>query len=98
MSDITAQELKTKLNRGELVALIDVREPHEHEEFNIGGENLPLGEIMDWSENLQIAADREIVVYCRSGNRSAMAKSFLSSKGFTAVRNLIGGVIAWQKM
>jgi rhodanese-related sulfurtransferase len=78
--------------------MIDVREPYEHDEFSLGGQNLPLGEIMQWSSTLDCPADSEIVVYCRSGNRSAMAQSFLHSLGFTAVRNLIGGVVAWQKM
>jgi rhodanese-related sulfurtransferase len=94
---IEVQELKKRLDQGERVALIDVREPYEHEEFNIGGENLPLGEIMSWSESLQVPRDTEIVVYCRSGNRSEMAQSFLASRGFTAVRNLTGGIIAWKK-
>lgn len=98
MTDITPQELKSRIENQEQVVLIDVREPHEHDEFNLGGQNLPLGEIMDWSELLQLPIDAEIVVYCRSGNRSAMAKSLLTSKGYTAIRNLTGGVIAWQKM
>lgn len=98
MTNITPQELRARIETRENVVLIDVREPHEHEEFNLGGQNLPLGEIMDWSESLQVPKDSEIVVYCRSGNRSAMAQSLLTSKGFTAVRNLTGGVVAWQKM
>ncbi|HLF63432.1 MAG TPA: rhodanese-like domain-containing protein [Saprospiraceae bacterium] len=98
MQDITVHELKERKDRNEHFMLIDVREPFEHEEFDIGGENLPLGEIMSWSEELQVSPDAEIIVYCRSGNRSAMAKSFLTSKGFTSIRNLIGGVVAWQKM
>lgn len=98
MTDITPQELKSRIENQEQIVLIDVREPHEHEEFNIGGQNLPLGEIMNWSESLQISHDTEIVMYCRSGNRSAMAASFLASKGFSAVRNLTGGIVAWQKL
>jgi rhodanese-related sulfurtransferase len=85
------------MEAGESPNLIDVREPHEHEEFNIGGTNLPLGDIMEWSESLEMPQDQEIIVYCRSGNRSAMAKSVLTSKGFTAVRTLTGGVLAWQE-
>jgi rhodanese-related sulfurtransferase len=53
---------------------------------------------MSWSESLQVPRDTEIVVYCRSGNRSEMAQSFLASRGFTAVRNLTGGIIAWKKL
>lgn len=98
MTDISVQELKDRVVTGEEIILIDVREPYEHDEFNIGGENLPLGEIMEWSEKLQMSAATEIVLYCRSGNRSGMAKSFLISKGYSSVRNLIGGILAWQKM
>lgn len=98
MSDITALELKVRMDTGERITLIDVREPHEHEEFNIGGQNLPLGDIMDWSEHLQVDQQTEIILYCRSGNRSAMARSFLISKGFAAVSHLAGGIVAWQKL
>lgn len=98
MQEITASELRTRLINGDTIILIDVREPHEHEEFNIGGDNHPLGDIMNWSEEISISVDSEIVLYCRSGNRSAMAQSFLMSKGFNAVRNLAGGIIAWKKL
>lgn len=98
MSDITVQELKERIDKGEPITLIDVREPYEHDEFNIGGQNLPLAEIMEWSDELNLSADAEIVLYCRSGNRSAMAKSVLTSKGYTAARNLLGGVVAWKEI
>jgi rhodanese-related sulfurtransferase len=97
MKEITASELRTRLTNGETIILIDVREPHEHEEFNLGGDNHPLGDIMKWSEELAFPIDSEIVLYCRSGNRSAMAQSFLVSKGFNGVHNLTGGIIAWKK-
>ena len=98
MEDITVQELKARLDNGEPIHLIDVREGYEHDEFNIGGQNLPLGEIMNWSEELDMPLDEEIVVYCRSGNRSGMAKSVLQMKGYHAVRNLAGGIMAWQEI
>jgi len=97
VEDITATELKQRLANRDQPYLIDVRDDYEHEEFNIGGTNLPLGDIMEWAEQLDMPKDREIVVYCRSGNRSLMAKSVLSTRGFTAVRNLTGGVVAWQE-
>jgi rhodanese-related sulfurtransferase len=97
MQDITASELKQRIEAGESPHLIDVRDGYEHEEFNIGGTNLPLGDIMQWSEVLDLPQDQEIVVYCRSGNRSGMAKSVLMTKGYSAVRNLTGGVLAWQE-
>ena len=98
MEDITVSELKSRMEAGEDIKLIDVREPYEHAEFNIGGRNLPLGRIVEWSQQLDLPAETEIVLYCRSGNRSMMAKGFLASKGFKGVRNLTGGVIAWSKM
>jgi rhodanese-related sulfurtransferase len=97
MQDITASELKQRIEAGESLHLIDVRDGYEHEEFNIGGTNLPLGDIMQWSEELDLPQDQEIVVSCRSGNRSGMAKSVLMTKGYSAVRNLTGGVLAWQE-
>lgn len=97
MKDITVQELKERMSHGDAPYMIDVRESYEHDEFNIGGENLPLGDIMEWSDQLDKSHDEEIVVYCRSGNRSAMACSVLQAKGFSAVRNLLGGVVAWQE-
>ena len=90
MNDITVEELKARMEEGDVPILIDVREPVEHEQFDIGGENLPLGDIVNWSERLICPPETEIVVYCRSGNRSAMAKSYLTSRGFTGVRNLLG--------
>ena len=98
MEDITVTELKSRMDAGEDVTLIDVREPSEHAQFNIGGRNLPLGGIVDWSQHLELPVETEIVLYCRSGNRSMMAKGFLAAKGFTGVRNLTGGMIAWSKM
>jgi rhodanese-related sulfurtransferase len=97
MQDITASELKQRIEAGDSPHLIDVRDGYEYEEFNIGGTNLPLGDIMQWSEELDLPQDQEIVVYCRSGNRSGMAKSVLMTKGYSAVRNLTGGVLAWQE-
>ncbi len=95
--DITVQELKKKLDNAEAFIFIDVREAHEHEEFNIGGDLIPLGQVMDSIPGLDEHKGDEIVVYCRSGNRSAMAQSLLESAGFSNVRNLTGGVVAWQE-
>ncbi|SRR5690606_10765481 len=95
--DITATELKKKLDAEEKFILIDVREAYEHQEFNIGGDLVSLGHLMDSIPALEEFKNDEIVVYCRSGNRSAMAQSILESAGFTKVRNLTGGVLAWQE-
>lgn len=98
MDDITVKELKQRREQGEEVMLIDVRDPYEHEEFNIGGENLPVGRIHEWMPDLSSEKDTEIVLYCQTGNRSGMAKQFLSSSGFTSTRNLLGGIVAWKEL
>jgi len=95
--DITTEELKERFDKGELVHLIDVREEHEYEEANLGGILIPLGTLPDRIEELEAWKDEEIVVHCRSGSRSANAKAFLTSKGFTNVRNLLGGILAFNQ-
>ena len=95
--DITAQELKQKLDNGDEFVLIDVREKHEHDEFNVGGQLIPLGNVMGAIPQLQNQKDAEVVVYCRSGGRSGMAQQILQGAGFSNVRNLIGGMLTWQE-
>ncbi|TDW96009.1 rhodanese-like domain-containing protein [Dinghuibacter silviterrae] len=97
MNTITAEALKSRLDKGETLHLVDVREPFEHEEFNIGGILHPLGRIrsMDVDE-LEPLKDEEVIVYCRSGNRSGQAAMFLEQMGFANVINLEGGMLAWQ--
>ncbi len=95
--DIDVTELKSKLDAGEDFLLIDVREPHEHQEFNVGGQLIPLGNIPASVEELYPHKDKEIVLYCRSGNRSGQAKMFLQQFGFTNLRNLEGGMLSWQE-
>ncbi|MBL7785060.1 MAG: rhodanese-like domain-containing protein [Chitinophagales bacterium] len=96
MLDITSEELKKRLDAGEDLIVIDVREPYEYEAFNIGVENIPLGQINLAIEQLGNYRNREIVVLCRSGMRSGQAKMFLLGNGFSNVRNLIGGMLDWQ--
>lgn len=95
--DVTAQELRQKLASGEKIVLIDVREPWENEAFNIGGQLMPIGALMNTFWELEDHKDDEIVVYCRSGARSGMAQALLQAQGFSKVRNLIGGMLAWQE-
>ncbi len=95
--NISVTELKAKLDAKEDFILIDVREPHEHAEFNVGGQLIPVGEIPHALEQLTEHKDDEIVLYCRSGNRSGMAQQFLHQYGFTKVLNLTGGMLAWQE-
>ena len=94
--DITVQQLKEKLDNKEAFLLIDVREDYEHEEFNVGGQLIPLGEVMHAVDDLEEKKDEEVVVYCRSGGRSGMAQEILEQHGFSNVRNLEGGMIAWK--
>jgi rhodanese-related sulfurtransferase len=96
MQDITVEELKSRRDNGENILLIDVREPHEYEEFNLGGTLIPLGTLPSRVEELEEWKDQEVVVHCRSGSRSANAKAYLGSLGFTKVRNLIGGAMEWH--
>ena len=95
--DITVQELRKKMEAGESFVLIDVREPWENEEFNVGGQLIPIGSLMNRFHELDDHKNDEIVVYCRSGNRSGMAQALLSAQGYANVRNLTGGMIAWQE-
>ncbi len=96
MEDIYVQELKQRMDQGADLIIIDVREPWEYEEFNIGAENVPLGQLpvamMEW----EAWKDREIIVHCKAGGRSAMAKALLTQQGFSSVRNLLGGMMEWQ--
>ena len=96
MQDITVEELKKRLDSGENPVIIDVREPYEYEEYNIGAKLIPLGSLPNAIEDLEELKDQEIIVHCRSGARSASAKAFLESHGFKSVRNLLGGMLEWQ--
>ena len=96
--DITVQELKEKLDRGDRFVFIDVREAHEYEEFNLGAQLIPLGSIMAAIPDLEEHRSDEIVVHCRSGQRSGMAQQLLQASGFMNVRNLTGGVLAWKEV
>lgn len=98
MQRITVQELNEKINSGEQLHLIDVREPAENAEFNIGGTLKPLGSIMNLDiDDLDGLKNEEVILYCRTGNRSAQAGMMLESAGFTNVKNLVGGIVAWQQ-
>ena len=95
--DITVEELKERKDKGEKINLIDVREPYEFDEFNLGGELIPLGTLPTSLGQLENLKNEEVIVHCKSGGRSGTAKQFLSQHGFTNVRNLLGGVVEWQK-
>lgn len=98
MQNITAEEVKERMDKGEKLNLVDVREPHEHAEFNIGGVLVPLGKIQNMEvDELENLKDQELIVYCRSGNRSGQAAMILDTMGFTNTKNLSGGMLKWQE-
>src|SRR5689334_23006165 len=98
MQTITVDELKQRLDAGEQLHIVDVREPYEHEEFNIGGILYPLGQIQTMQvDELEQFKDEEVIVYCRSGNRSGQACMILDTLGFANTKNLTGGMLAWQQ-
>ncbi|MBC7425171.1 MAG: rhodanese-like domain-containing protein [Bacteroidia bacterium] len=98
MTDINVQELQERLKAGEKINLIDVREPWEYEEFNLGGQLIPLGDLQGKIDDLEEMKDQEVIIHCRSGARSSAAKQFMVQNGFTNVRNLLGGVVAYQAL
>jgi len=98
MENITVEQLKARMDAGEKLNIVDVREPHENAEFNIGGILLPLGHIQTMQiDEIEDLKDQEIIFYCRSGNRSGQACLFLDAMGFKKTKNLAGGMLAWQE-
>ena len=98
MITITAEELRSRQDAGETLHLVDVREPHENTEFNIGGVLLPLGKIQAMQvEDIEDWKNEELICYCRSGQRSMQACLMLETFGFTDVKNLTGGMVAWKE-
>jgi sulfur-carrier protein adenylyltransferase/sulfurtransferase len=92
-SEMQVEELKQRLDRGDDLFVLDVREPHEYQICNIGGHLIPLGDLPRRVNELDTS--KEIVAHCRSGVRSAKAVNFLRQAGFKKVHNLAGGILAW---
>jgi len=98
MENITAEEVKKRMDAGENLHLVDVREPAENAEFNIGGKLIPLGKIKTMDvEELEDLKNEEVICYCRSGARSGQACMILESMGFQNTKNLAGGMLNWQE-
>ena len=98
MKTITVADLKSKIDAGENLNLVDVREPHEHAAFNIGGLLLPLGLVQALQvDEIEHLKEETVYVYCRSGNRSGQACLMLEPFGFKDVINVTGGMLAWQE-
>ena len=98
MQEITPTELKARLAAGDPIHVLDVREPEEYTEDNIGAKLLPLGHVMsmqtddidDWKED-------PVAIMCRSGRRSMQAGMMLETMGFQNVMNVTGGILAWRE-
>lgn len=96
MKEITPKALKEKLDAGETIQIIDIREYHEVESGNIGGLHIPMAEVMDQCE--KIRRDCPVVLHCRSGSRaSAMIFALETQQGFENLYNLQGGIEAWKR-
>jgi adenylyltransferase/sulfurtransferase len=92
--EITPRDLKARLDKGDDLYILDVREPHEYKICNLNGHLIPLGDLPARVSELDSA--REIVAHCRSGVRSGKAVEFLQQAGFRKIWNLKGGILAWS--
>jgi len=93
--DMTVEEFKQRLDKGDDLFVLDVREPHEYQICNLGGHLIPLNDLPKRVSELD--SSREIVVHCKMGGRSAKAADFLRQAGFGRVHNLAGGITAWAE-
>jgi adenylyltransferase/sulfurtransferase len=91
--EISVEELKRRLDAKEDLFILDVREPNEYQICNLNGHLIPLNDLPRRINELD--ADKEMIVHCRSGVRSAKAVDFLRQAGFEKAKNLAGGILAW---
>lgn len=99
MKQITAPELKARVDAGEKLHIIDVREPAEYAEYNMGATLIPLGKIMGMQiDELEDLKNEELILHCKGGTRSMQACMMLEQVGFTNVVNLTGGIMAWKEL
>ncbi|GIP32883.1 rhodanese-like domain-containing protein [Paenibacillus sp. J2TS4] len=97
MNTITPSEVKQRLAKGEKLRLLDVREDEEVAEIALPGiQHIPLGELPERYNEIEPA--EEIIVICRSGNRSGKACEYLSAMGVTGLKNMVGGMLEWEKL
>jgi rhodanese-related sulfurtransferase len=99
MKTITVEELKARMDAGEKINLLDVREPDEYAVSNIQGALLlPLGKVQTMQiDDIEDWKNEEVIIHCRSGKRSATACLFLETMGFTNTVNVEGGILAWEE-
>ena len=91
---LSVKDLKQRIDNGETVFILDVREPFEYQIANIGGTLIPMNDVPQRLS--EIPRDREIVVQCKSGGRSQRVAEFLQQNGYVKVANLAGGILAWS--
>ncbi len=95
--EITVEEYKKRIESGEEIFLLDIREPHERDISHIGGLLVPMSELPERMDELPEDKNTEIIVYCRTGNRSHHVTLFLKDNaGYTNVKNMLGGIHAWH--
>ena len=101
VAELNVGELKQQIDKGNAPVILDVREAHELRIAALPptarGVHIPLNELPTRLAELEPYKGEEIVVYCRSGGRSAMATNFLMQNGFKSVKNLKGGILAWAQ-
>jgi adenylyltransferase/sulfurtransferase len=96
MLSISVNELRKKIDNGEEIILIDVRETREHEAFNIGGSLIPMNTIFGNIDRIE--REKPVIVYCEKGIRSQIVIQRLQQKyNYTNLLNLAGGMDAWKK-
>ena len=100
MQDISSEEFAELLKSKVEIQLLDVREKIEFHTFNVGGTNIPLGKLAGilGDENLDFNLQKPIIVLCQHGLRSKTAKQLLQSAGFNQTRNLLGGLVKFQRL
>lgn len=96
--DITVEDLKARIDSGEKLNLVDVREQWEFDEANLGAILIPLQTLPNRIVELEKFKEEELIIHCRSGARSANAKKFLEQNGFKNVRNVLGGIVAYLEL
>ena len=99
MQLMTVEELKKRKDTGEELFILDVREPHEYAQTNMGALLIPLGNVLNMQvDEIEVWKDKEVIVHCRSGVRSLRACAMLEQIGFTNTKNLTGGILAWNEL
>lgn len=97
LPELSVEELHARYEAGTPVVLLDVREEYEYDIINLEGILIPSEELESRLGELQDYKDEEIIVHCRTGNKSAEAVELLRKNGFPKARNLQGGITAWAQ-